>query len=56
MTLLTAVANAGGFTYRAVEDYAYDVRSKDGKVTQGLVYPDSFLAPGDVVKVYLRHF
>jgi polysaccharide export outer membrane protein len=56
MTLLTAVADAGGFTYRAVEDYAYVVRTKDGQVTQGKVFPDSFLAPGDVVKVYLRHF
>jgi polysaccharide export outer membrane protein len=37
MTMLTAVAVAGGFTYRGVQD-------------------DSFLAPGDVIKVYQRRF
>jgi polysaccharide export outer membrane protein len=56
MTMLTAVAIAGGFTYRAVEDYASDVRTIDGEVKQGTVTPGSFLAPGDVLKVYQRRF
>jgi polysaccharide export outer membrane protein len=56
MTMLSAVASAGGFTYRAVEDYAYDVRSVGGNAVQGKITPNSFLAPGDVVKVYERHF
>jgi polysaccharide export outer membrane protein len=56
MTMLTAVAVAGGFTYRAVEDYASDVRTTGGKVMQGNVSPGSFLAPGDVLKIYERHF
>jgi polysaccharide export outer membrane protein len=56
MTMLSAVASAGGFTYRAVEDYAKDVRSIGGHVIQGTITVNSFLAPGDVVKVYERHF
>ncbi len=56
MTMLTAVAVAGGFTYRAFEDYAEDVRTVGGKATTGKIMPDSFVAPGDVVNVYERHF
>jgi polysaccharide export outer membrane protein len=56
MTMLTAVAVAGGFTYRGVQDYAEDVRSLDGQATEGNITPESFLAPGDVVKVYQRRF
>jgi polysaccharide export outer membrane protein len=56
MTMLTAVAVAGGFTYRAVQDYADDVRTQNGTVAQGNVTPQSFLAPGDVIRVYMRRF
>jgi polysaccharide export outer membrane protein len=56
MTMLTAAAVAGGFTYRAVQDYADDIRSQNGQAVEGMVMPDSFLAPGDVVKVYQRRF
>ncbi len=56
MTMLTAVAVAGGFTYRAVEAYAGDVRTVGGAASEGKITPHSFLAPGDVVKVYERHF
>ncbi len=56
MTMLTAVAVAGGFTYRAVESYASDIRTTGGTATDGKITPSSFLAPGDVVKVYERHF
>jgi polysaccharide export outer membrane protein len=56
MTMLTAVAVAGGFTYRAVEGYASDVRTIDGHAVTGKIVPSSFLAPGDVVKIYERHF
>jgi polysaccharide export outer membrane protein len=56
MTMLTAVAVAGGFTYRAVEDYASDVRTIGGHAMTGKIEPSSFLAPGDVVKVFERHF
>ncbi len=56
MTTLTAVAVAGGFTYRAVEAYAGDVRTVGGAASEGKITPHSFLAPGDVVKIYERHF
>jgi polysaccharide export outer membrane protein len=56
MTMLTAVAVAGGFTYRAVEDYASDVRTVGGPAMTGKITPQTFLAPGDVIKVYERHF
>lgn len=58
MTMLTAVAVAGGFTYRAVEDYAEVTRTVPGQghATTGLLNPNDFVAPGDVIKVYMRHF
>ncbi len=56
MTMLTAVAVAGGFTYRAVEDEAQDIRTVNGQVEKGRITPQSLLAPGDVVKIFERHF
>jgi polysaccharide export outer membrane protein len=56
MTVLTAVAVAGGYTYRAFQDYASDIRTSNGHAEEGRVTPRSFLAPGDVVKIYERHF
>lgn len=57
MTMLTSVAVAGGFTYRAVKDYAGVVRTPPGrKPIQARVLPDSLIAPGDVIEVYQRHF
>lgn len=56
MTMLTAVAVAGGFTYRGVQDYAEVIRTVGGKAIDGRVAPSSFIAPGDVVKIYERRF
>jgi polysaccharide export outer membrane protein len=56
MTVLTAVSVAGGFTYRAVEDYASVVRSTGTKSVEGKVKRSSFLQPGDVLTIYERHF
>lgn len=56
MTFLTAVAVAGGFTYRAVQDYASIIRTTDGAAREGRLAQSSFLAPGDVVKVFERRF
>jgi polysaccharide export outer membrane protein len=44
------------FTYRAFEKYASAVRSTSGTAVEGIITPRSFLAPGDVVKIYERHF
>jgi polysaccharide biosynthesis/export protein len=56
MTMLTTVAVAGGFTYRGIHDYASVVRTVDNKAVEGKVTPLSFIAPGDVVNVFERHF
>jgi polysaccharide export outer membrane protein len=56
MTVLTSAAVAGGFTYRAVQDYAAVIRTTNGRAVEGLARPDTFLAPGDVVKVFERRF
>ena len=56
MTMLTTVAVAGGFTYRGVQDYADVVRTTKGVAQEGLITPSSFVAPGDVIKVYERRF
>ena len=56
LTMLSAVALAGGFTYRGVTERALVVRTEQGHAEQGRVVPDSFLQPGDVLKIYERFF
>jgi polysaccharide export outer membrane protein len=56
MTVVTAAAVAGGFTYRAIEDYAAVVRTLDGVVVEGKATRQSFVQPGDVVTVFERRF
>lgn len=56
MTMLTAVAAAGGFTYRAVENKAYVARQENDETATGFLRPQDYVKPGDVIKVYERHF
>ncbi len=56
MTVLSAVALAGGFTYRAIEDYAEVVRLGHGRPTEAKATPASALQPGDVVTIFERRF
>lgn len=59
MTMLDAVALAGGFTYRAVTGYASDWRSAgqgEGPAVEGKISPGSKLQPGDVITIYERYF
>ncbi len=59
MTMLDAVALAGGFTYRAVTDHAGDLRhdpGNGGQSVEGNITRGSPLEPGDVVTVYERYF
>jgi polysaccharide export outer membrane protein len=56
MRVLTAVAIAGGYTYRAVESHAQDLRSVDGTAHSGKVTPDDYVAPGDVITVLERYY
>jgi polysaccharide export outer membrane protein len=56
MTVVTAAAVAGGFTYRAVEGYAAIVRTVEGKAIEGRASRQSYIQPGDVVTVFERRF
>ena len=56
MTVVSAVAVAGGFTYRAIEDEFGVVRNIQGKTVKGRAEPDSRVQPGDVINVYARSF
>lgn len=56
MTLLSLVALAGGFTYRAYEDSASVVREEHGKPMEGRVSRETTLQPGDVVTIFERTF
>ncbi|HEY4254189.1 MAG TPA: polysaccharide biosynthesis/export family protein [Roseomonas sp.] len=56
MTVLSAVALAGGFTFRAVQDRVSVTRT-DGNAAQEYRAPrDAILLPGDVVNVLERRF
>ena len=56
LTMLSAVALAGGFTYRGIKDQGMVVRTTGGVASKGSVAPDSFLEPGDVLSVSERFF
>ena len=56
MTVLTAVAVAGGFTYRGVQDYTSVIRTTGGTSVEGKAVPSAFVAPGDVIKIFERRF
>jgi polysaccharide export outer membrane protein len=57
MTVLTAVASAGGFTYRASQGEISVIRQRDGKVAaEAKAFRDTRVLPGDVVNIFERHF
>jgi polysaccharide export outer membrane protein len=56
MTVLTAVAVAGGFTYRAIQDYASIVRVTNEKAVEGKVGRATLVEPGDTITVFERLF
>lgn len=56
MTMVTAAAVAGGFTYRAVDSYASVVRTTDGTVVEARAVRQSFMQPGDVITIFERRF
>lgn len=56
LTALAAIAIAGGYTYRAVEDFVGITRIIDGKSVQGRAAPSAPLVPGDIVTIYERYF
>ena len=56
MTVLTAVAIAGGFTFRASEDEVSVTRKRNGAAAEARANRASRILPGDVVYVFERHF
>jgi polysaccharide export outer membrane protein len=56
MTVLTAVAVAGGFTYRAQTDYASILRNTDDHTVEGRAPRGTTVRPGDVIDVPERYF
>ncbi|MCK6451535.1 MAG: polysaccharide export protein [Alphaproteobacteria bacterium] len=57
MSVINAVALAGGFTYRAKENDFYLLRAdKDGRKTRMSVKQDTPVLPGDVITVRERWF
>jgi polysaccharide export outer membrane protein len=58
LTMLGAVALAGGFTYRAVESYATDIRPAGGGdgTIKGRIEGNTRLEPGDTVTILERYF
>jgi polysaccharide export outer membrane protein len=55
MTVLTAVAIAGGFTFRAVEDDVSVSRKIEGAAREARAGRVARVMPGDVVYVFERH-
>ncbi|MEN3951716.1 polysaccharide biosynthesis/export family protein [Iodidimonas sp. SYSU 1G8] len=56
MTVLEAVALAGGFTYRAKTEQVYIKRSVDGTSEETLLPIETAVMPGDVIRVRERYF
>ena len=56
MTVVTAAAVAGGFTYRAIDAYASVVRTQDGAAIEAKATRNTYLMPGDTVTIYERKF
>lgn len=56
MTVLAAVSLAGGFTYRAAESEVGIIRVTDGIARQYRAPVSALIAPGDVIRVFQRHF
>lgn len=56
MTMVSAVAVAGGFTYRAVQDHASVMRRLNGRLLEARASREALVQPGDVITVYERRF
>jgi polysaccharide export outer membrane protein len=56
MTVLTAVAIAGGFTDRGRHDLFEITRARDGTNVRGRAEPETRIRPGDVIRVLQRYY
>lgn len=56
LTLLSAVAKAGGFTYRSDQRRVYVRRAGEGPEKEVLVRSDTPVLPGDTIRILERFF
>lgn len=56
MTYLTAVAIAGGFTYRAKEDHVLVIHANDNEQKEKEMKMDMPVMPGDIIRIEERMF
>lgn len=56
MTVLNAIALAGGYTYRGKKDRAMVVRASDPAKQEQRVGPNAVISPGDIIRVPERVF
>lgn len=56
MTYLTAIAKAGGFTYRAKKDVVYVIRVDDPEQKELKLDVEEKVLPGDIIRVAERLF
>jgi polysaccharide export outer membrane protein len=56
MTVLNAIALAGGYTYRGKKDRAMVIRSSDPEKKEQRVAPNDVIMPGDIIRVPERVF
>jgi polysaccharide biosynthesis/export protein len=54
--LVSAVALAGGYTYRANEDFAVVERKEGDHIVTGRAAPDTPILPDDVIKIPERYY
>ncbi|HWL20528.1 MAG TPA: polysaccharide biosynthesis/export family protein [Bradyrhizobium sp.] len=55
-TIQSAVATAGGYTYRADESFAVIDRKIDKTVAHGRSEPSDMVLPGDIIRISERYF
>ena len=56
MTYLTAIANAGGDTYRAKQDFVFVIRGDDPEQHELKLSVEEKVQPGDIIRVAERLF
>lgn len=56
MTYLTAIANAGGFTYRAKKDHVLVIRADDPEQKEIKLDVEEKVQPGDIIRIEERLF
>jgi len=56
MTYLTAIANAGGYTYRAKQDWVFVIRGDDPDQVELKLSVEEKVQPGDIIRIAERIF